>query len=218
MIRGKFGAIQNESVWSLVVGDVILLSTGQRVPADCLILDASDLEVKYQPKDGLEDSQRPITSVKNEENENVESDPFLFADSLITRGKCKAVVCRVGPTSSRGPLEEKIQTDQQTPLQTKLCNLESHFRRLSIYSAAAIFLLMTVMLIINATTTDDGVFALVVSKLASQINFAVVLFVVSVPEGLPLAIGVSLAFSVSKMYSDKLLVRKIDATEKMGCV
>jgi magnesium-transporting ATPase (P-type) len=56
VIRGKFGAIQNESVWSLVVGDVILLSTGQRVPADCLILDASDLEVKYQPKDGSEDS------------------------------------------------------------------------------------------------------------------------------------------------------------------
>jgi len=186
------------------------------VPADCLVLDGSDLEVRYtSPDNGY---GHAIDSVKNEENENIETDPFLFADSLITRGKCKAVVCRVGPSSSRGDLEEKYDTDVKTDLQTKLSNLESHFRKYSMYSAVAIFLLMTIMLIINASSAETNVFTLVISKLSSQINFVVVLFVVSVPEGLSLAIGVSLAFSVSKMYNDKLLVRKVDATEKMGTI
>jgi len=54
--------------------------------------------------------------------------------------------------------------------------------------------------------------------MTSTINLTVVLAVVSIPEGLPLAIGVSLAFSVMKMYEDKLLVRKLDAPEKMGSI
>lgn len=60
--------------------------------------------------------------------------------------------------------------------------------------------------------------ALLIRKITSFLNIAVVLIVVSVPEGLPLTIGVSLAFSVMKMYSQKILVRKLDAPEKMGGV
>jgi len=56
------------------------------------------------------------------------------------------------------------------------------------------------------------------SKLTSQINLCVVLIVVSVPEGLPLTVGVSLAFSVKKMFADKILVRELDAPERMGAV
>jgi P-type E1-E2 ATPase len=55
-------------------------------------------------------------------------------------------------------------------------------------------------------------------RLASTINFTVVLAIVSIPEGLPLAIGVSLAFSVMKMFDDNLIVRKLDAPEKMGSI
>ena len=216
VIRGKFGSTQDISVWSIVVGDVILLTTGQRVPADCLVLDGSDLEVRYQSPES--DYEHAIISVKNEENEHIETDPFLFADSLITRGMCKAVVCRVGPSSSRGDLEEEFDTEVTTGLQTKLHNLESHFRKYSMYSSVAIFLLMTIMLIINAYSEETYDFTVVIAKLAAQINFIVVLFEVSVPEGLSLAIGVSLAFSVSKMYNDKLLVRKVDAPERMGTI
>ena len=58
----------------------------------------------------------------------------------------------------------------------------------------------------------------IVSKIASFVNLAVVLIVVSVPEGLPLTIGVSLAFSVMKMYGENILVRKLDAPERLGGV
>jgi Ca2+-transporting ATPase len=62
----------------------------------------------------------------------------------------------------------------------------------------------------------DAEAGLLTKKIAESLNIAVVLIVVSVPEGLPLTIGVSLAFSVMKMYSEKILVRKLDAPERMG--
>lgn len=63
-----------------------------------------------------------------------------------------------------------------------------------------------------------GVAGVLVSKLTGHINLIVVLVVVSIPEGLPLTIGVSLAFTVMRMYSENILVRKLDAPEKMGAV
>lgn len=56
----------------------------------------------------------------------------------------------------------------------------------------------------------------ITNKLTSLVNIIVVLIVVSIPEGIPLTIGISLAFSVMKMYKEKILVRKLDAPEKMG--
>jgi Ca2+ transporting ATPase len=66
--------------------------------------------------------------------------------------------------------------------------------------------------------TKPGVAGVLVSKLTSHINLIVVLIVVSIPEGLPLTIGVSLAFTVMRMYNENILVRKLDAPEKMGQV
>jgi P-type E1-E2 ATPase len=51
VIRGKYNATHRVSVWSLVVGDVVLLETGQRVPADCIIISAVDLRVDEEPED-----------------------------------------------------------------------------------------------------------------------------------------------------------------------
>jgi len=85
---------------------------------------------------------------------------------------------------------------------------------------------MIVLLVVTLSTTDwkdkgdnEAKFSgFLFSRLAKQLNFAVILWMVSVPEGLSLAIGISLAFSVMKMYSDKILVRKLDAPEKMGTI
>lgn len=228
VIRGKFGATQSVSVWDLVVGDVILLQAGARVPADCLVVEAADLEAEdAAPRSSSMSARRSRKTAAGADGAAASGDPFLLAESLLTRGKCKAVVCRVGPSSSRGALAEKMETDIDTKLQRKLANLASHLRRDSCYAAGAIFLLMTVMLILQVAAFDKEARAaaglpstasVVISRLASQLNFAVVLLVVSIPDGLPLAIGVSLAFSVMKMYGDKLLVTQLDAPEKMGAV
>lgn len=156
-------------------------------------------------------------------------DPFLLADCLLTRGQCKAVVCCVGKNSSRGNKQKKLETDVDTRLQTKLKNLADRFTVYALYSAGLVFIALTVTLIITLCNVPKGaklpdgsaapgVAATLFSKLTSQINLCVVLIVVSVPEGLPLTVGVSLAFSVKKMFADKILVRELDAPERMGAV
>ena len=156
-------------------------------------------------------------------------DPFLLADCLLTRGQCKAVVCCVGKNSSRGSKQKKLETDVDTRLQTTLKNLADRFTVYALYAALIVFIALSITLIItlcNVTkggklpdgTAAPGVAATLFSKLTSQINLCVVLIVVSVPEGLPLTVGVSLAFSVKKMFADKILVRELDAPERMGAV
>jgi len=61
---------------------------------------------------------------------------------------CKALVCAVGPVSTRGHKEDKINTDIDTKLQTKLKNLEGHFTTYAVYSSLVIFILMLILLII----------------------------------------------------------------------
>ena len=149
VIRGKFGATHSRSVWELVVGDVILLSAGDRVPADCLVLESSSLTVEQRIQTEEEIDRKPV-------NKAVHGDPFLFADSLVQRGTCKALVLCVGPISSRGPREEQINTDIDTNLQRKLKNLEGHFTKYALYSSGVIFLLMLILLIIHLTTLDTS--------------------------------------------------------------
>jgi P-type Ca2+ transporter type 2C len=215
VIRGKFGATQSVSVWDLVVGDVVLFDTGANIPCDCLVLEAYDLKVR----DG-EDVMPKHPMI----NDGVDHDPFLRRESNIVNGQCKALVCCVGSASSNFNSEEnKLETDENTDLQNKLQNLSNYFTFLGLIGAAAIFALMLVRLIleliaIDPNTSDKSVGGVLIDKLTGHINLIVVLVVVSIPEGLPLTIGVSLAFSVMKMYSEGILVRRLEAPEKMGMV
>ena len=108
MIRGKFGLTQSVSIWDVVAGDVILLSSGSKVPADCLVINSFDLQVEDGDADDdqLEDEQRKEQKGSIEEG----GDPFLRAGSIIEKGSCKAVVCCVGVHSTRGIIEPKLNT------------------------------------------------------------------------------------------------------------
>lgn len=135
VIRGKFGATQSISIWNLVVGDIVMLSHGTRVPADCIVIQSSDLEVVEKGKDfripkgaapsggqqgGDNYPNRQGLNLQNEQpglNEDNNADCFLRADSLIMRGMCKALVTVVGKNSSRGDHVDDMALDVDTPLQ-----------------------------------------------------------------------------------------------------
>jgi P-type E1-E2 ATPase len=212
IIRGKFGSTHTYSVWDLVVGDIILLNTGDRVPADCLIVESNGLEAEESRDD---ETRRVRKSSASYTKEN--TDCFLFADSFIVKGTCKAVVCCVGTASSRAA-EDVLNTDIDTPLQTKMQNLTTHFTKYAIYSSVVIFILNITIMIISVSNAEENGTRIFFSKITRNINYAVILWMTSVPEGLPLAIGMSLAFSVMKMYKDKVLIKKLDAPEKLGCI
>lgn len=212
VIRGKLGATQSISVWDVVVGDVVLLETGASVPADCLIIESQDLVVdepiKHETAEGNLEQTRDVNKSH--------MDPCLLAGSIIKKGQCKAIVCCVGENSTRGIQESKLDTDKDTALQTKLDNLEKQFIKYAFFSCILVLVLIIIMLIVKISGEVPW-YEVLFKQSLMYANMLVVLFVVVVPEGLPLTIGVSLAYTTGRMYSeDRILVKQLDAPEKMG--
>lgn len=92
-----------------MVGDIVILETGCRVPADCLLIEGQDITVDesfYDPEN------RRVVEKKVATEENVEQnpDPFLLSSTLVATGNGKAVVCAVGALSRRGITEEALDT------------------------------------------------------------------------------------------------------------
>jgi P-type E1-E2 ATPase len=96
VIRGQYGLSQPCKVADLVVGDVILVETGMRVPADCLLIDGQDVTVD----ETVYNEGRTLINVKavskGEDHHRENPDPFLLVNSLIMTGSGRAVVCAVG--------------------------------------------------------------------------------------------------------------------------
>ena len=115
--------------------------------------------------------------------------------------------------------EEKLNIEEEeTPLQQKLETIANEIGKIGVYVALLTFIAMTEKLIVD-TTSDPSRFLLSINTLKALVNFviiAITVIVVAVPEGLPLAVTISLAFSVMKMKQEKNLVRKLHASETMG--
>ena len=81
-------------------------------------------------------------------------DPCLLAGSIIKRGQCKAIVCCVGEHSTRGIKENKLETDKDTALQTKLDNLEKQFIKYAFFCCILVLVLIIIMLVVKISGDD----------------------------------------------------------------
>ena len=141
---------------------------------------------------------------------------FLKAGSIIISGNCKALVCVVGKNSTRGAADKKMDLSKDTVLQHKLSNLSSQLSVIALVASAIIFTQLVIFLFIDMGTNENA-WSTFFGKLPQVFNLAVVFAIASIPEGLPLVIQLSLAFSIMKMYEqDKVLVRDLEAPETMG--
>ena len=222
MIRGKYGATQSVNAYSLVVGDIVLLEAGNRVPADCILIEGEDFEVD---ENYYVDGPDPVVvkkAVCNEDNFSENPDPFLLSYSLVTGGYGKAVVCAVGVNSRRGLKinDELGLSNTATPLQNKLSNLETYFTKGGLYSAILILATSFIFYFLAIAFSDNTAFftAETPYKFVQFATIAVTIILVAVPEGLSLAVGLSLAFSVKQMKKDKILVKNMTSPEVMGTV
>lgn len=114
--RGTEGLTQTVSITELVVGDIIKLEQGMRIPADCILLEGIDISCDESAMTGEPDQMEKsnVTADNYEHN----PDPFLLGKTLICNGQGIALVCCVGNNSRSGMAEEKLQTEEdQTPLQ-----------------------------------------------------------------------------------------------------
>ncbi|XP_042884673.1 plasma membrane calcium-transporting ATPase 2-like isoform X1 [Penaeus japonicus] len=214
-------------VSDIVVGDVCQIKYGDMLPADGLLIQGSDLKVDESSLTGESDhvTKTPVT------------DPMLFSGTTVMEGSGRMVVTAVGVNSQAGIImtllgatdkgkdgtkgkdKEKKQEEktEKSVLQQKLSRLAIQIG----YAGSAIAILTIIILVVKfsvKTYVMDGLpFSIRhVNTFVHHFIIGVTVLVVAVPEGLPLAVTISLAFSVRKMMKDNNLVRHLDACETMG--
>lgn len=133
-------------------------------------------------------------------------------------GKGTAVVCAVGIHTQQGQAEQKLDiADEGTPLQEKLDKIADLIGWVGVYCAILTFLASVINMIVFKVMNDHPVLSMdTLDKLMQSAILGITIVVVAVPEGLPLAVTISLAYSVMKMKDDNNLVRRLDASETMG--
>lgn len=232
------------SIYNLLVGDIICLETGDVVPADCILVEGAceadessitgesntikkvDLHhalSKYN-NDLLESSDLNLTipdiGERNSKGERV-PDCMLISGSKLLSGLGKAVVTSVGTNSiyGRTMMSLKVEPDP-TPLQERLSQLADN---ISVYGCVAAIILFSILFIrfLFNTLLPNGKFhdltrAEKGTKFMNIFITAITVIVVAVPEGLPLAVTLALAFATTRMTKDGNLVRELRACETMG--
>ncbi|KAK9158607.1 hypothetical protein Scep_005181 [Stephania cephalantha] len=203
------GCRQKVSIYDLVVGDIVHLSIGDQVPADgifvsgyCLSIDESSLSGESEPVDVSQEK------------------PFLLAGTKVQDGSGKMLVTSVGMRTEWGKLMETLSEggEDETPLQVKLNGVATIIGKIGLFFALLTFVVLTGRFVVEKAVHGD--FSKWSSndalKLLDFFATAVTIIVVAVPEGLPLAVTLSLAFAMKKLMNDKALVRHLSACETMG--
>jgi Ca2+-transporting ATPase len=197
---------QKICIFDLLVGDIVHLKIGDQVPADGLYVSGSTVMIDESSMTG--ESQ---PSIKDE------SKPFLLSGTKVQDGSGKMLVTGVGMNTEWGHLMAKLgeEDDDETPLQVKLCGVATLIGQIGVGFAVLTFLVLLGRFLyakesLKVWSLEDAV------TTVDYFAIAVTIVVVAVPEGLPLAVTLTLAFAMKKMMADKALVRHLSACETMG--
>ncbi|XP_057982053.1 putative calcium-transporting ATPase 11, plasma membrane-type isoform X4 [Malania oleifera] len=203
------GYRQKVSIYDLVVGDVVHLSTGDLVPADGVFISGYSFLID---ESSLSGESEPVNIC--------EERPFLLSGTKVQDGSGKMLVTAVGMSTEWGKLMETLSEGgvDETPLQVKLNGVATVIGKIGLAFAVLTFLVLTMRFLVekkshNALTEWSSSDAL---KLLNYFAIAVTIIVVAVPEGLPLAVTLSLAFAMKKLMNERALVRRLSACETMG--
>lgn len=197
------GEVHAVTAGEVLVGDVVELAAGDKVPADGVFLEGSKLRADEAAMTG-----EPIGIAKSHDK-----DPFLLSGTTISEGSGRMAVVAVGSNSQWGViLKTLIVEPSSTPLQDRLDVLVVTVGNFGIGAAIATFVASMIRWIVNGSEGEgwDGV------EILDYLINSVTIVVVAIPEGLPLAITLGLAFAMRKMMADQNLVRRLEACETMG--
>ena len=199
----------------VVVGDVVILETGERVPADGTVLESVNLTVDESSFTGEPSAWKTHDAeAASRETEATYPANYLLRASTVIEGGAIMLVEHVGDKTEFGKVYRDAQIDSnvQTPLTRQLDQLGRTISRGS-YVMAGLLVLGRVL---GFLWTGSQGFVLDAQYFIETVMLAVTLIVVSVPEGLPMSVTLSLALSMRKMLKHNNLVRRMHACETMG--
>jgi Ca2+ transporting ATPase len=221
----------------VLVGDIVILSDGNIVPGDGIIISADKLEVDESALTGENDKMKKasleeclalrqayvekhpdyLEKVGEVIHHEVPS-PICISGTTLAEGRGKLLVLSVGNNSAEGRIMEISESEESaTPLQKKLDKIASDVSKMgmacAVFAVVVLFLRFGIEIGIGTVEweTGDGI-----QEIIDYILVGITVLVVAIPEGLPLAVTISLAYSVMKMQKEQNLVKRMHACETMG--
>lgn len=199
----------------IVVGDIVVLNTGGEIPADGELLEAVSLNVDESTLTGEPSAHKTVNPDDFDPEATFPSNQVMRGTKVM-EGHGVMRVFAVGDHTENGKVFEAAQIDDsvKTPLSEQLDGLGKVISRVSYVIGALIVAGRLIMYFTDPTVAHD--FGHLMAYLLQTVMIAVTLVVVSVPEGLPMAVTLSLALSMRRMLKTNNLVRKLHACETMG--
>ncbi|CAJ0650146.1 964_t:CDS:2 [Entrophospora sp. SA101] len=219
------------SVHDILVGDILHLEPGDIIAADGILVSGHNLRCDESAATGESDAVKKIKyeninnqlssgSTSNQPHLNtthIKADPFIISGSKVIEGVGSYVVTCVGANSYHGRTMMSLRSEpEDTPLQIKLNDLAEKIAKLG--GAAALLMLMVLLIeyFVKFRNGAPGPASEILESLTTIFISAVTVVVVAVPEGLPLAVTLALAYATTRMLKDNNLVRVLAACETMG--
>jgi len=187
----------------VVPGDLVLLETGDRVPADAVLLESVNLQADESLLTGESLPVEKFPAAHDASGDRWERKNRVFMGTSITGGRARASVTATGMNTEMGGIADLIQNieEDNTPLQKKLARLGKVI--------AAGCLIICAIVAVSGILRGEEVFSMLLSGIS--------LAVAAVPEGLPAIVTISLALGVQRMLKRNALIRKLPAVETLGC-
>lgn len=199
----------------LVVGDIVILEAGEEVPADIIVREYSNLKVSEASLTG---ETNPVTKTNFESETATYPTNRIYKSTIVAEGTCVGEVFAVGDETEVGKTAREASsiTDVETPLNKQLNGLASLINKIAFTAAGILIVSLAIRYIfieqgyVGKDTID------IVNDCLQFLMIAVALIVVAVPEGLPMAVTLALAYSMKRMAKANNLIRKMHACETLG--
>lgn len=209
----------------VVVGDKVLLQSGDKIPADGILVEG-DLRVDNSALNGeAEECKKFATDISTEMADNITGDTFvdkhsLFRGAVVFDGTGILDVRKVGLKTMMGKMAEEMQEDEvNSPLKVKLGKLAHQISTFGYIGAFVIAVFYMAYFVLNAGGIEQYLsigWAEILKNVIDAVSLAIVIIVCAVPEGLPLMISLVLMQNTSKMLDHNVLVRKAEGIETAG--
>lgn len=210
------GKLTEEDKSKIVVGDILVLSSGDEICADAVLCEATRLRVDESSLTG-ESSCNKTTVEEEFDSEATFPSNKVYKGSNVLEGEAVCKVFAVGDNTEAGKVfaASQIDSSMRTPLNEQLEKLGGVISKISYCMAFVLLAGRTVLYFINTPSFDWIEF---LTATLQSLMIAITLIVVAVPEGLPMAVTLSLAYSMQKLLKSKSLVRRMHACETMGAI